>query len=414
MHNALPWYMPRIPATPHARPATPRETSKTWKPPGKTFRRRRPLARSVAPRHLAPGEDMAGFDAAQLPTELAAPPAGAEPAPELTLSANLTIAGNSSEVFAVKFSPDERWLAAGCGDGAIRIFHASNGLVAHTLLPGTTAALPVTALCFRPAAEGVRTRNVLLSGSASGALQHWHVTSGKCLSEVCLPDNNSVLAADYEASAERFAVGCKDASVRVYDEATKAEACRLEAAQGFGALGAAGHSNRVFSVRWHPELRDCLLSGGWDNTVQVWDARAGVSVRSIFGPHIAGDALDVAGDAVLTGSYRPDRALQLWDLGSGRLVHDVAWAASGRGCSVYAARFASAPHLFAAGGSNANEAKVFDARRGNTVVGTVSGLERGVFALDFAPDASKVAVAGGDCAIRVLDIVAAGEQGERA
>jgi len=65
----------------------------------------------------------------------------------------------------------------------------------------------------------------------------------------------------------------------------------------------------------------CFCSGGWDNTVQFWDirfkilfffivfesvkeshqifflffvfSRVGKPVRSIFGPHICGDALDV-------------------------------------------------------------------------------------------------------------------------
>lgn len=46
-----------------------------------------------------------------------------------------------------------------------------------------------------------------------------------------------------------------------------------------------------------------LLTGGWDNTVQFWDMRVGHSVKSIFGPHISGDSLDICGDEVLTGSW---------------------------------------------------------------------------------------------------------------
>ena len=46
-----------------------------------------------------------------------------------------------------------------------------------------------------------------------------------------------------------------------------------------------------------------LLTGGWDNTVQFWDMRVGHSVKSIFGPHLSGDSLDVCGDEILTGSW---------------------------------------------------------------------------------------------------------------
>ena len=38
-----------------------------------------------------------------------------------------------------------------------------------------------------------------------------------------------------------------------------------------------GHSNRVFSLKFVAEDPNLLVSGGWDNTVQVWDVRAGLS-----------------------------------------------------------------------------------------------------------------------------------------
>jgi COMPASS component SWD3 len=65
----------------------------------------------------------------------------------------------------------------------------------------------------------------------------------------------------------------------------------------YGRLGSVrpGHSNRVFSIKFNPDDENILLSGGWDNTVQIWDIRAGASVRSIFGPHICGDAMDIYG-----------------------------------------------------------------------------------------------------------------------
>lgn len=72
---------------------------------------------------------------------------------------------------------------------------------------------------------------------------------------------------------------------------------------------------------------------------------------------------------------------------------------------VYAAQFSKSMPLVAAGGSGANEARVFDSDHGHALVGVVAGLDRGVFTLDFAPDGKRLAVAGGDNAIRVLDVV---------
>lgn len=38
------------------------------------------------------------------------------------------------------------------------------------------------------------------------------------------------------------------------------------------------------------------------------------------------------------------------------------------------------------------------------LVGTIAGLSRGVFSLDFAPGGEKLVVAGADSAIRIIDI----------
>lgn len=86
-----------------------------------------------------------------------------------------------------------------------------------------------------------------------------------------------------------------------------------------------GHSNRIFALKFSSEDDNVLLSAGWDNTVlvtlqpgapalttpQIWDMRADTPVRSIFGPHVCGDAIDMSGNVVLTGSYRPEKQLQV-------------------------------------------------------------------------------------------------------
>ena len=67
-------------------------------------------------------------------------------------------------------------------------------------------------------------------------------------------------------------------------------------------------------------------------------------------------------------------------------------------------------NLIGAGGTGANEAKVFDRSRENALVGTIAGMERGIFTLDFANPcgdstvSSSVAVAGGDAAVRIYGI----------
>jgi WD40 repeat protein len=61
---------------------------------------------------------------------------------------------------------------------------------------------------------------VLVSTNAVGVIQHWHVTSGKCLHTIEEVDNQ-IFALDYRPDGLEFATGGKDTAVRIYDEATK-------------------------------------------------------------------------------------------------------------------------------------------------------------------------------------------------
>ena len=40
-----------------------------------------------------------------------------------------------------------------------------------------------------------------------------------------------------------------------------------------------GHRLNVLSVKWHPSHHGNFISGGWDNTVHMWDVREHHSVR---------------------------------------------------------------------------------------------------------------------------------------
>lgn len=341
--------------------------------------------------------------------------------PTKKLVPSMSISGIPAEVFCVRFGEDGKHLAAGCGDGAVRIFNASTGTLSQTLMNSSGAGLPATILRFRPGGGGDRTKNVLVCGGAHGTVQHWHVTSGKCLNTFKDGDNQ-IYALDYLPSGDKFAIGGKEPTVKIFDEDSKKIAVTLRGALGsfgMGAKGDAGHSNRIFSIKWHPDDPNIIVSGGWDNTVQIWDVRTAVSVRTIYGPHICGDAIDLHGNHLLTGSWKPVDQLQIFDVGTGKLVKQIDWASpfiqQREPCMVYAAAYSktlslgessgTAPEFIAAGGSGANEARVFDCTDEYSLVGTVTGLARGVFTLDFAPNQKRLAVAGGDATIRVLDIV---------
>lgn len=68
-----------------------------------------------------------------------------------------------------------------------------------------------------------------------------------------------------------------------------------------------------------------MYSGGWDDTIHVWDDRIPNSVKYIYGPHICGDAIDIDTNYnhLITGSWKKTETLQIWDMRSMRMIRDV-------------------------------------------------------------------------------------------
>lgn len=232
-------------------------------------------------------------------------------------------------------------------DGSIDVHTARDGRLLQTIAPAVPAGaspkasgLPVTCLRWRPASStgGFRitdattaTRNVLLAAGSDGSLRHIHATSGRVLSTLYEPDTQ-LYACDYRPDGGAFASAGNAKVVRVYDEETRALKVELSggvasasayvldrstggvASSSAASLsGASGHNNRIFAVAWHPTDENCIASAGWDNTVQIWDVRAGMAVRSIFGPHLGGDGLVFSADGTLliTASWRANDTLQV-------------------------------------------------------------------------------------------------------
>lgn len=146
----------------------------------------------------------------------------------------MTLGDSNSEVFCAKFDPEDKYLACGFGDGAIRIYNMVSGKLAFTLCGNVSSAgimqddMPVCGLRWRPQNESMKTSNVLVSIQADGSIKHWHATSGKCLHNRVDDPENHLYALDYNSMGTQLATAGRDCKVRVYDEATKALAFTFE------------------------------------------------------------------------------------------------------------------------------------------------------------------------------------------
>uniref|UniRef100_A0ABM5GL38 Uncharacterized protein isoform X1 n=1 Tax=Pogona vitticeps TaxID=103695 RepID=A0ABM5GL38_9SAUR len=239
---------------------------------------------------------------------------------------------------------------------SFQLADAATGAPGASLLPRSRARQAATALAFHRAQPGL-----LLAAGADGTLTVYDLLAHRPASS-WTEEENEIHALDFCRDGSAFATAGKDRHVRLYDSHTTQlfqvfEPPDFMAGDEFGPLS--GHSRRIFALRFHPTELHLFLTGGWDNSVKVWDKRVPKGARSaISGPHICGPGIDVKGDLVLTGSWVPRNALQLWDLRTSRLCQNLPFpGSSAQGEFLYSARFC-AEDMVLAGGSGSCGATV--------------------------------------------------------
>ena len=271
------------------------------------------------------------------------------------------------------FSDDDQYIALGAYNTSVLIYNVVNGgyvkptaTLNTQMTSGKEMKSPVTAVKFRPNSKSFNAMNVLLVTSSDGGVCHWHVGSSKLLHGFH-EEGNQVLAADYAPTGLQFATAGSDFKIRVYDEERRTVIQTLkDSLEGSETLA---HSGRIQSLRYKPDDPRIILSGGWDYLVHIWQA---MPVRSIYGPYLTGDGLDVKGDLIVTGSSREKDSLQLWQFSSGKHLMTIPWPDAvvdkgldedgvplpGDDTSLMTAKFSHNGNYIAAGGRN--DLRVFD------------------------------------------------------
>ena len=289
-----------------------------------------------------------------------------------------SIKEDNGEVFCVQIAGDSTFVVSGLSNGIISIRSATTGRLSYSLQQ-SELQFPVTSVRFHP-----KDPKIFIAASADGIIREW-TTKNSTFRWSTQEQDNQLYALDFQHTGNLFASAGKDCKVRVYDFESKKIVSEL-ARNEFDLETTRGHCNRIYSLKFSPSDNTTLISGGWDDTLQVWDLRTGAPIRAIFGPHVCGDSVDIHGDQILACSWRTDDQIQLFDMRTFTAVSTIKWPATNDDpqCLVYTAKFHPNGKHFLCGGSGVNQVRIFstDTYR---AVGTPLNLLSSVFRFSFRP-----------------------------
>jgi WD40 repeat protein/serine/threonine protein kinase len=252
-----------------------------------------------------------------------------------------------SQIHALAFSPDGRWLAAGGDDRVIRIWDAATGKPL-TQCRGHTSK--VMFIGFRQ--DGAR----LVTAGHDSTVRQWDVQTGREVEPPYDRHTAEVFAAVYSPDGQRIASAGADRTVRIWrasgrqDQAvlsghTGAVAAlafsrdeqRLSSAsynppnnQGDGTVRfwdsapeaslpvLVGHTSYVYPVAFSADGR-WIASGAWDGTVRLWDAATGEWCATLPHRNIVRTLAFTPDSARLVSGGDFDEGLFIWDLATGRV-----------------------------------------------------------------------------------------------
>lgn len=308
--------------------------------------------------------------------------------------------GDIGGAFSINFSWDSEYFAVGCGNSAIQVYSVKHGKKRRPLRHGSNFGLPVTCAKFYPFKN-----NILITTESQGDIVIWDLEEWSQKRKIYEKDNE-IETLDFSHDGKIFATAGKDRTVRIYD------CSNLEMIKNFPGtnmldedtteLTDFGHGRKVFALKFHPFDDNVFITGGWDKCIKVWDVRSAHSVRTIWGPYICGDALDMCVDQILTGSWVADNALQVWDFKSGNLIETIPFP-SEKGAFLYCARFLS-DELIAAGGSGTKDLKLLY-RHTHEIAACLDNDGKTIQALDTADNGHLLAMGSTGNHIRLANLL---------
>ncbi len=280
-----------------------------------------------------------------------------------------------SRIFAIAFSPDGQYLAAGAANGDIRLWRVADRQHALTLKGHNDW---VRALAFSPDSRR------LASAADDESVRVWDIEYGTCV-HVLKKHVERVLAVAFSPDGQQIASGGQDMIIRLWDAASGREVGQFS-----------GHTAWVQSVVFSPDGA-WLISASNDRTLRVWDVASGQCLKELRGHegYVRSVAISPDGRRLASAGY--DKTARTWNLDTGACLMRL----DGHANEIRSVAFSPDNQTLASGGAD-HSVRLWDASTGRArhVMREHTGT---VWSVAFHPNGRLVASGSEDMTVRLWD-----------
>lgn len=273
----------------------------------------------------------------------------------------------------VAISPDSVLVAAGGGDGFVRLWDVATQSQQAAFAAGGDVIYSVT---FSP------NGSLLAAGGGDGFIRLWDVETGKQIRTLANGEGE-IRSVAFDLNGQRLASGGLDRTIHIWDITTGTELANLQ-----------GHSDRVLSVAFSPDGSK-LASASQDRTIMFWDIDKQTTIMTLNGHTEEVRDLAFSSDGTTIASSSIDDTVKVWNVSSGQLIMTL----EGQEQDIFSVVYSS-DDQFILVGDRANAIRILDSQTGREEA-VLLGHEGWVFDLHFSQDGSILASSSGDGSIRL-------------